>query len=318
LPSTSSRHAADTPAGERYLGLPTKGASRIRQSLAASRGRRGRAVSAALTLTLAAASSFGPAFAHGRASHAPVAHDSSHASAAHGSSAGTTARASKKPSLADPPAHALTGTAAQVADWVSSAGDNDELPFMIVDKLAARIFVFDAGGRLRGSAPALVGLASGDDSADGIGERPLSAIAPADRTTPAGRFVAHFGAAKGHVRVLWVDYADAISLHPVVTTNPAEHRLRRIKSDAPQDHRISYGCINVPAAFYKAVVLKALKGGRAVVYILPDTRTVEEVFPAFAGFEVTAARGASEHQRDAGAYGARDPDSDDPQETGGR
>jgi hypothetical protein len=212
--------------------------------------------------------------------------------------------------LADPP----TGTAAQIADWVSAADDNGALPFMIVDKLAAKIFVFDAGGRLLGSAPALVGLTPGDDSAEGVGERPLSAIAPEERTTPAGRFVAHFGAAKGHARVLWVDYADAISLHPVITTNPAEHRLKRIKSDAPEDHRISFGCINVPATFYKVVVLKALKGGRAVVYILPDTRTVEEVFPAYAGFEVSAARGAFEHRRDAGAYGASDPESDAPQE----
>jgi hypothetical protein len=31
------------------------------------------------------------------------------------------------------------------------------------------------------------------------------------------------------------------------------------------DNRISYGCINVPAAFYDGVVRPLLAGGRAVV-----------------------------------------------------
>jgi len=178
---------------------------------------------------------------------------------------------------------APAGVAAQLADWVAATHDNGDRPFVIVDKLAARIFVFDADGRLMGGAPALVGLAQGDDSAAGIGERKLSAITPGERTTPAGRFVASFGAASGgHKRVLWVDYADAISLHPVVTTNPKEQRLRRIKSADAEDHRISFGCINVPATFYQKVVLKAFGGGSGVVYILPDTRPLEDVFPAFA------------------------------------
>ena len=94
--------------------------------------------------------------------------------------------------------------------------------------------------------------------------------------------MAGFGPASGGKTVIWVDYADAISLHPVVTTNPKEHRLTRIKSSTPEDHRISFGCINVPARFYEAVVLKAFAGGSAIVYILPDTRPLEDVFPAFA------------------------------------
>jgi hypothetical protein len=175
-----------------------------------------------------------------------------------------------------------SGTAAEMADWVVQSGDNGGRPFVIVDKLAADAFVFDAQGRLQGAAPVLVGLARGDDSAPGVGDLPLAAIRPDERTTPAGRFVAHFGAGHGHRVVLWVDDADEIALHPVVTANPKERRLQRLRSPAPADHRITFGCINVPAVFYRDVVVKTFAGGDGVVYVLPDTRPLQEVFPDFA------------------------------------
>jgi hypothetical protein len=184
------------------------------------------------------------------------------------------------PPAPPPVGHRPTGVAGRLASWVSASGDNGPRPFMIVDKLGAEVFAFDADGVLLGSAPALVGLAPGDDSAPGIGDLQLSAISPDERTTPAGRFVATFGPST-HGTVLWVDFADAISMHPVITTNPAEHRLQRIRSASPDDHRISFGCINVPAKFYHSVVVKAFAAG-GIVYILPDTKPVEDVFPALA------------------------------------
>jgi hypothetical protein len=174
-----------------------------------------------------------------------------------------------------------TGVAGKLANWITASNDNAGLPFMIIDKQAADVFAFNAIGLLLGRAPVLVGLAPGDDSAPGVGDLKLAAIKPDQRTTPAGRFVAKFGGSDGHGTVLWVDYADAISMHPVITTNPAEHRLKRIKSTSPADHRISFGCINVPAAFYNYVVVKAFKGG-GVIYILPDSKPLAQVFPAFA------------------------------------
>ena len=191
-----------------------------------------------------------------------------------------------------------SGIAGELAHWVAATDDNGELPFMIVDKLGARVFAFDADGRFLGSAPALVGLARGDDSAPGIGGLKLSQISADERTTPAGRFVSRWADSDGHGVMLWVDYADAISMHPVMSVNAGEHRLERIKSADPEAHRISYGCINVPKAFYDAVVLTALAGGDAVVYVLPDTKPVEAVFPAFA-----AASGENDAEED--AYGRR-------------
>ena len=181
-----------------------------------------------------------------------------------------------------PPGRPPSGIAEQLAEWVTAMDDNGDLPFMIVDKLGARVFAFDAGGQFLGSAPVLVGLARGDDSAPGIGNLKLSQISADERTTPAGRFMAGFGDSDGHGTMLWVDLPDAISLHPVMSVNSGEHRLQRIKSPDPKQHRISYGCINVPKMFYDDVVLTALAGGDAVVYILPDTKAIDDVFPAFA------------------------------------
>ena len=172
--------------------------------------------------------------------------------------------------------------ARRLAEWIAATGDNGGLPFLIVDKLGAAVFAFGADGALLGSAPALVGLARGDDSAPGIGDLKLSQIPDDQRTTPAGRFVARFGDSDGHGKMLWVDLPDAISLHPVMSVNAGENRFQRIKSSDPEQHRISYGCINVPKAFYDGVVLPALGGGAAVVYVLPDTKPIREVFPAFA------------------------------------
>ena len=153
--------------------------------------------------------------------------------------------------------------AQHVADWVVDSGDNRGMPFVIVDKIDAKVFVFDADGRLRGAAPALLGLARGDDTIPGIGDRKLSDIPPEERTTPAGRFVASLGFNVHGKDVLWVDYDDAVSLHRVITTNPKERRLERLATPKPLEHRISCGCINVPAKFYNNVVSPAFTGRMA-------------------------------------------------------
>jgi hypothetical protein len=167
----------------------------------------------------------------------------------------------------------------EVAAWALQTGDAGGLPFVIVDKIGAQVFVYAPDGALRGASPVLIGSAEGDDSAPGVGDKELSDILPEERTTPAGRFVAAYGFARGDRSVLWVDFDTAISLHPVVTSNPREHRLERLASPEVDDNRITYGCINVPAAFYEDVVRPTFTGTRGVVYVLPETRPLEAVFP---------------------------------------
>jgi hypothetical protein len=168
-----------------------------------------------------------------------------------------------------------------IADWVVDSGDNRGLPFVIIDKTDAKIFVFDASGRIRGAAPALLGLARGDDTVPGIGDRELSDIRPEERTTPAGRFVAERGMSTRGVDVVWVDYDSGVSLHRVITSNPRERRLERLATPTPADNRISYGCINVPAAFYNEVVNPSFTGTNGIVYVLPETRPIHQVFDSY-------------------------------------
>jgi hypothetical protein len=93
--------------------------------------------------------------------------------------------------------------------------------------------------------------------------------------------VAALGHDLGKLDVLWVDYPDAISLHRVINTDLSERRLERIVSPAPAEHRISYGCINVPAKFFDSVVDPTFKGTKGVVYILPEVKQMRAVFPAY-------------------------------------
>ncbi|MGA8259861.1 MAG: hypothetical protein WB783_06585 [Arenicellales bacterium] len=158
-----------------------------------------------------------------------------------------------------------------VANWVFNSRDNRNKPFAIVDKVNAKAYVFDANGRLRGAAPVLLGVAQGDYSAPGIGDIPMSRIPLEQRTTPAGRFVATMGRNSHGKEILWVDYKNAISMHPVITSNPKERRLQRLATPTPLDNRISHGCINVPTKFFKNVVHKTFNGTSGIVYVMPET-----------------------------------------------
>jgi hypothetical protein len=171
--------------------------------------------------------------------------------------------------------------AREIADWIVDSADNQGLPFVLVDKVKARIFVFDAAGRIQGAAPALLGLARGDHTVPGIGDREYSDMRPNDRTTPAGRFVAALGRNIRGEDVVWVDYDAAISLHRVITDKPEERRLQRLATPTPSDNRISYGCINVPTRFYETVISPAFTGTTGIVYVLPETRPASEVFGSY-------------------------------------
>lgn len=164
------------------------------------------------------------------------------------------------------------------ADWVVQSHNHQGLPFLIVDKVRAMVFAFNAHGILLGATAALMGEGIGDDSVPGIGTRKLSSILPHERTTPAGRFIASLDKNLKGVGILWVDYDTAISLHRVVKGLPSERRAARLASPSPLDNRISFGCINVPVEFYDNVVNPAFKATEGIVYILPETRSLQEVF----------------------------------------
>ena len=165
-----------------------------------------------------------------------------------------------------------------LADWVSDTRDNGDAAFILVDKRAAQLHVFDADARWIASTAVLLGAALGDASVPGIGSRPMTAIQPSERTTPAGRFVGERGRNATGEDVVWVDYEAAVSMHRVRLTNPSENRAERLASPTAADNRISYGCINVPVAFYEQHVGTVFTRQQAVIYVLPDSSSVKEVF----------------------------------------
>lgn len=193
----------------------------------------------------------------------------------------------------DAPA-APTPEVRRLADWAVASDDHQRLPFVVVDKKGAHAYVYDAAGTLRASAPVLLGSAIGDDSVPGIGERKLADVLPHERTTPAGRFVAEPGRNLQGEDIVWIDYDAAVSMHRVRANKASERRLERLATPTPADNRISYGCINVPAAFYDGHVVPALASGRAIVYVLPETKPTHAVFSATAGAPSAARRTGGE------------------------
>lgn len=171
-----------------------------------------------------------------------------------------------------------TADAEALASWILSVADHGQLPFAVIDKRAAQVYVFDGRGRLRGEAPVLLGLAVGDEDVPGIGSLPLSQITPEMRITPAGRFRVQIGRNLKGEDILWVDYDSALSLHRVATGNPREARQQRLDSPTVDDNRISFGCINVPARFFDEVVRSQFAGTNGTVYILPETRPASDLF----------------------------------------
>jgi len=168
-----------------------------------------------------------------------------------------------------------------IADWIADSRDNAGADFVIVDKKSARIYVFDHEARLRGTSPVLLGAALGDDAVPGIGTRPIEQVRPEERTTHAGRFVGERGRNTQGEDIVWVDYDAAVSIHRVRATNPAERRLERLATLTAEDNRISYGCINVPVAFYEIHIRPVFATRDALIYVLPEVKSARQVFGSY-------------------------------------
>jgi len=162
---------------------------------------------------------------------------------------------------------------------LADRADKPQTPWAVLDKKKARVFVFDKDGSLRASSAVLLGAASGDDSVPGIGDRKIADIRPFEKTTPAGRFLTEPGTNLQGEDIVWVDYDAAISMHRVRPLK-GERRLERLASPGAGDNRISYGCINVPAAFYDRWLKPAFGQRAGILYVLPETRPANVQFEA--------------------------------------
>jgi len=191
-----------------------------------------------------------------------------------------------KPRTADFASERASRDVRAVAGWIVHAGDNrigdgKKLPFAILDKKDARVYVFESEGTLRGATPALLGVGRGDVAKPGIGAQELSGIAPRDRVTQAGRFVSELGVDSHGDDVLWLDYDGALAMHRVITSDPSQRREHRLATPTTSDNRISFGCINVPVKFYEEIVQRSFAGTKGIVYVLPETRSLRAVFASY-------------------------------------
>jgi hypothetical protein len=177
----------------------------------------------------------------------------------------------------DMPVTAASAEVQRVAHWISETRDNTGLPYLLIDKVNARVFAFDRAGRLQGSTPALLGMAHGDRLL-APNSATMEQMPPKVRITPAGRFVSKLAIDSHGKELLVLDYDASISLHAVVKGTPEERRAERLDSATADDNRISFGCINVPTDFYSAVVSPSFTGTKGVVYVLPETSPASALF----------------------------------------
>lgn len=164
--------------------------------------------------------------------------------------------------------------------WVLDHADHQGRPFAIVDKKAARIHVFDAEGRPIGASAVLLGSTPGDVAVPDIAQRAPSSLGIDERTTPAGRFASEPGRNDRGEDIVWVDYDAALAIHRLRPAPPAQRRAQRLASALASEHRISLGCVVVPVAFYEDVIAPGLGRRRGVVYVLPESRPVNDMFSA--------------------------------------
>lgn len=178
------------------------------------------------------------------------------------------------------PTAARAGTAQAFAASVVHAQDAAGLPFAVLDKPAATLWVFDADGRLLGQTPALLGEAVGDVAPADIGTRPLRQIRRHEKITAAGRYLTEPGINTAGEDIVWLDYDAALSMHRVRHV-PGEQRPQRLASPTITDNRISFGCVNLPPDFYAQYVAPLFRERTGVVYVLPETQPIARFFPFF-------------------------------------
>ena len=152
-----------------------------------------------------------------------------------------------------------------LAHWAVHSGDSAGMPFVVLDKLDARLFAFDAGGRLRGSAPVLLGSAVGDVAA-----------VPA---TPAGRFVTDPLRQAASAGLVWTNPQGELVLHAPDSQLLPGRAQERFASASQQDRRISDGSLHVPPAFFHGH-LGALRASGSVAYVLPEQLPLQQVLGA--------------------------------------
>lgn len=163
-----------------------------------------------------------------------------------------------------------------VADWQARKGG---AAFIVVDKPGGLLYAFDASGSLLAKTPALTGKTVADVYTEAQKRLSLAQTTDKDKVTPAGEFASK-GVNSGYGKSVEFSHfgTSRLLIHSVYLGTPSERRAERLSSPTGEDNRVSYGCINVPAEFVKDVLEPHFMGASRVV-VMPETMSVEEMFP---------------------------------------
>jgi hypothetical protein len=174
----------------------------------------------------------------------------------------------------------LQSASADVLDtvqWIAASKDNAGKPFVVVDKVNAQVYAFTPFAQLKATAPVLLGAGQGDKALVPQ-DAPMSAMPPSKRITPAGRYVSKLVIDNHGKVVLLVDGPNLITMHIVAKGTPAQRRAERLASVGSDDNRVSFGCVNVPPAFFTTVIDPDFRPAQGIVYILPEKTTPGQMF----------------------------------------
>jgi hypothetical protein len=178
------------------------------------------------------------------------------------------------------PLDRLQTASADVLDtvqWIEASKDNAGLPFVVVDKVNARAYAFTPFAQLKATAPVLLGGGRGDVVLVSP-DAPMSAIPEQKRITPAGRYPSRLVIDNHGKTVVLIDGANLITMHIVAKGTPVQRRAERLASVTSDDNRVSFGCINVPPAFFTTVLDPDFRPRQGIVYILPEKTTPAQLF----------------------------------------
>lgn len=166
-------------------------------------------------------------------------------------------------------ANAATPTETAVVQNIISQNDNQGKQFIVADKQAGTLTLYNALGQQITSTPALFGKATGDR----INIR---------NATPSGRYDmkrVEGSNIKGNEQGQYGNSAQALTVNGELQKNnagnvaihrvlPVENRQAKLDSATAKDNRISHGCINVPSSFYD---IHLDHQQDTVVYVMPET-----------------------------------------------
>ena len=162
----------------------------------------------------------------------------------------------------------MSAEAVKVYESMAPAAKESGKGFMIADKPAGRLHVFDADGNLIAQDTALYGRDYGD------------VLQGEKRVTPAGKYTLKvasspyaggkaFELVESEHRIGNTDYV--IAVHAAWLGDKTEKRDERLATAAISDKRISYGCINTKhETFLNKLMPNADKLNGGMVFVIPD------------------------------------------------